>query len=184
MIKPVAALLSVALVAGCAGGDGDAEDESAPQWSVECPDVAGDVAAEDFADMTLPCLVGDDDYDVGAVDGRPVLITLWASWCVPCRDEAPQVQRFHEEMGDEVVVIGVATQDDEDKARYFAEDFGFTFPSVFDERGQVLHSQSLTALPATFLVDADGRTVETFAETGLTYDDLAAAASEHFGVTP
>lgn len=176
------------LASGCAVADDSAADDAAsdPQWAVDCADADADVDGEasDFADLALPCLGGDGEHAVGALDGRPVVVALWASWCGPCRDEAPALQRFHEEFESQVAVLGVATQDTQDKARHFAEDFGFTFPSVFDERGQVLRSQGLTALPATFFVDADGATAVSFVEGDLTFDTLSDAAAEHFGVEP
>ena len=179
------AAAAVLLVAGCTSAPRDpgAQTAQTPDWSVPCPEPSGEaVIAADFAGLTLPCLSGDAEVPVGAVDGKPLIITLWASWCRPCVKEMPAFQEFHEAYGDQVAVLGVDTQDTRDAGRYFAQDFGLGFPSVFDERAQVRLSQGLTALPATFFIDNSGETVAVFNEGELTTEELVDTAIEKFGL--
>ena len=169
---------AVLLLAGCATPTGSSSDTEpdGPSWVVDCP-AAADRQATDFTDLVLPCLGGGGDYRLGGVADRPLVIALWASWCAPCATEAEELQQFWQEHRTEVTMIGVDTQDTTDRGRYFAEDFGWTFPSVFDPDGVVLRSQGLTALPATFVVAADGSTVATFTDGSLTAERLARAVS-------
>ncbi|GAA4916771.1 thiol-disulfide isomerase/thioredoxin [Stackebrandtia albiflava] len=181
----VTAMVAALTLTAC-GGDADAatQTDPVPEWAVPCPVNSESVEAEDFTDINLPCLGTGNDYTVGLTGGKPLVLTLWASWCAPCAAEAPAVQEFHELLGDRVSVVGVNNQDDHDKALYFAEEFGWTFPSVYDERGEVLRSQGLVTLPVIFFIDAEGATQGTLMDSDLTTDDLLAAADEHFGITP
>ncbi len=180
------ALVATATISGCTGPatSGESSDGSQPEatWSVSCPDAEKSGSATDFPSQDLPCLGGDDTYDVAALHSGPKLVTLWASWCKPCRDEAPAFEEFHKAMGDEVTVIGVDTQDAPERGRYFAQDFSWTFPSVVDENGSVMRSQGISALPATFLIDADGNTVTTFSSGNVTAQDLFDAAETELEV--
>ena len=90
-----------------------------------------------LAGISLPCLTGGEDLELGRI-GRPAVINLWASWCGPCRTELPELQRFADAAGDRVVLLGVVTGDTRSAATSLAADLGVTFPSVFDaqEDGQ------------------------------------------------
>jgi len=92
------------------------------------------------------------------VRGRPMVINFWASWCGPCYDEAPHLQRAHERYGDEVLFIGIQTQDRDARAagRAFIERFGLTFPNLFDGDSRVSIAYGLFGVPETFFVHADG----------------------------
>lgn len=178
--------VSVLVVSGCntQPRHDTQSDAATPTWSVECPKASGETTeAEDFADLKLPCLANEKSTAVGAINKHPKLITLWASWCKPCADEAPALQKFHKQLGDKVTVLGVNTQDTQDRGKYFAEDFGWTFPSVFDKEGTVMHSQQRTALPATYLIDKNGKTVASYTKGDLTTQDLLDDAQHKLGVT-
>ncbi len=87
-------------------------------------------------------------------DDRPILINVWASWCLPCRVETPEISAFSESHP-EVLVIGIAVRDTESQARRFAEQFS---PSYDLAMGNNVFSSRFPTfgLPSTFLVEADG----------------------------
>jgi cytochrome c biogenesis protein CcmG/thiol:disulfide interchange protein DsbE len=90
--------------------------------------------------------------------GKVVLVTFWASWCVPCRDEAPRLEavwRAYRDRG--VVVVGVNVQDAEPAARRFIEEFGLTFPNGPDAGGRVAIDYGVYGIPELFVVGRDGR---------------------------
>lgn len=98
----------------------------------------------------------------GDFRGKVVVINTWASWCKPCRAEAPALERvWRESRTRNIRFLGINTRDDADAARAFVEKFGLTYPSVSDESGRVAAAlQSVlaaTALPSTLVVGADGR---------------------------
>ena len=92
------------------------------------------------------------------VRDRPMVINFWASWCGPCYEEAPHIQRAHERYGDEVLFIGIQTQDRDARAagRAFIERFDLTFPNVFDGDSRTSIAYGLFGVPETFFVRADG----------------------------
>lgn len=90
--------------------------------------------------------------------GFPVVINFWASWCRPCRAEAPILTAAARAERGRVVFLGVDVKDFTTDARRFANDNGFNFVSVRDSES-VYDDYGLTGLPETFFVDAQGRIV-------------------------
>lgn len=88
--------------------------------------------------------------------GRPVVVNLWASWCGPCRVEAPLLQEAAEEYGDRVTFLGVASRDEPDGAARFLERYGISYPNVFDDSGEVRRALGLRGFPTTYIFDAEG----------------------------
>ena len=68
------------------------------------------------------------------LEGTPVLVNFWGSWCPPCKDEMPRLVAAHDEFGDRVQFLGVDIMDNREEAKLFMEEYGMTFPSVFDVR--------------------------------------------------
>jgi thiol-disulfide isomerase/thioredoxin len=97
--------------------------------------------------------VSRDDYR-----GDVVVVNFWASWCGPCRQEQPGLQRLHEEYGGGgVTFVGIDFKDDPAAARTYLDEFGVTYPSVADGDGRLAHEFGVPYLPATILVDAAGQ---------------------------
>ena len=131
--------------------------------------VGGDgsiVVIEPDSRDTAPELVGttldDEEFRLADYRGDVVVLNVWASWCAPCRAEAPELQEVWEEFdGQGVQFIGLNTRDAQTAARGFVETMGITFPSVQDADGrlQLLFSDSLPpqAIPSTLIIDRDGR---------------------------
>lgn len=90
--------------------------------------------------------------------GHPVVVNFWASWCTPCRDEAPVLERVWRRYRDEgVIFLGVNLRDSESDARAFVEDFGITYPVVRDDDLELERAFALTGLPETFFLDHEWR---------------------------
>lgn len=90
-----------------------------------------------------------------ATDGRPVVLNFWASWCAPCRAEMPEFDILAEEKPG-LLVLGVAVQDTEEKAREFADEIAVGYPLGFDGSETVAAAYPFLGLPATWLIAADG----------------------------
>jgi cytochrome c biogenesis protein CcmG/thiol:disulfide interchange protein DsbE len=109
--------------------------------------------------------------------GEPVLVNFWASWCVPCQEEAPELARFDRELGARARLVGVDFRDSEGEARTFIRRFRWRFPNVADPRGRIAGRYGLVGLPTTFVIDARGRIARVL--TGAqTYAKLVAAVEE------
>ena len=104
--------------------------------------------------------MSDGRVSLSELRGTPVVLNLWASWCTPCREEAPRLQKGWERWGREgVAYLGLNIQDLRGDARSFGKRFGITYPSVRDARRGVADSYGATGIPETFFVDARGRVV-------------------------
>lgn len=90
--------------------------------------------------------------------GQPLVINFWASWCQPCYAEAPHLETAQRRYGDQVLLIGIQTQERDARAagRGFIERFDFTFPNVYDNDSRVSVDYGLFGVPETFFVRADG----------------------------
>lgn len=95
--------------------------------------------------------------------GKYVLLNFWATWCGPCVQETPSLNRLHEELSDKgLVVLGVSI--DEDKQAYdaFLERFGITFPTVRDPLRDVPAEYGTYLYPESYLIDRDGYVVREY----------------------
>jgi thiol-disulfide isomerase/thioredoxin len=88
-------------------------------------------------------------------DGRPVLMNILASWCIPCERELPLLLDAAEANPD-VAFLGVDHQDQRENAEQFVEEQGITFPTVFDIGGDVAYSIGGRGMPTTAVFDTDG----------------------------
>ena len=92
-----------------------------------------------------------DDYE-----GRPLVVNFFASWCVPCRKEMPDIERIHQSLGDEVTILGLALRDSERDASSVVEETGVTYDIGRDPSGKLFASFGGLNMPSTFLVSAEG----------------------------
>jgi len=110
--------------------------------------------------FTLDRLDRDGQLDVGDLKGKAVVVNFWASWCVPCRDEAPVLQKTYERYRDQgLVVLGVDVNDFRQDARRFMKRYGLTYPVVYDGKGSTVGKWGVRGFPETFFVDRTGKLV-------------------------
>lgn len=141
-------------------------------WALEGP--AGTaVAGETAPDFTVELLEG-GTFSLSehiAEDGRPLILNLWASWCLPCREEIPDLSAFGE-ANPEIAVIGVAVEDTLEDARAFAAEMAPGYPLAF---GDAAFDRAYPnfGLPVTYFLDEEGRVTEIF--NGILTEDRIAA---------
>ena len=100
---------------------------------------------------------------LAALRGHAVVLNFWASWCIPCRAEAPQLESVWREFRPtRLVVVGVDTQDLVTPARTFLTQYRLTFPAVRDPDGAVARRFGATGVPETFFISAAGRILGKF----------------------
>ena len=88
---------------------------------------------------------------------RPVVVNFWASWCGPCRQEAPVFERLSQEYGERgVMFIGINIQDANSDAEAYLSEFGITYPNGNDEDGSISVDYGVIGIPVTFFVNRDG----------------------------
>lgn len=113
---------------------------------------------------------------LASLRGKPALINFWASWCEPCRKEAPELERFERTLGDRGRLVGVDYTDRADAAREFVRKYGWTFPILSDPDGVYGARYRFSGLPTTVVLDPQGRIVETL-RGPQTVEDLRQALS-------
>ena len=114
---------------------------------------------------------------LAALRRKPVVINVWASWCVPCRKEAPELARFDRQMHERAPLIGLDFQDAKSDAMAFIREFGWRFPNVSDPRGKLAGRYGVAGLPTTFVIDAEGRIARTLAGAQ-SYAEFVAAVED------
>lgn len=113
------------------------------------------------------------EQTIAGLRGRPVVVNVWASWCGPCRVEAPLLDRASDAYGDEVVFLGVASRDDAEAAARFLRRYDIGYPNVLDVDGSVRRFLGLRGFPTTYFFDREGSLVAADVG-GVTEQTLAA----------
>jgi peroxiredoxin len=113
-------------------------------------------------DFRLRALSG-GSAELGALRGRVVLVNFWATWCPPCVQEMPSLERLHRALGGQgLAVIGVSEDADEGAVREFVSRHGLTFAILRDPGARAAAAYHTTGYPETFLVGADGTLLRIF----------------------
>ncbi len=163
MRKVLALVVAAVFLSGCAHGSGTSSRE----------------AADRLPEASLPSLTGGAPVDLAALRG-PVVVNLWAQWCIPCKRELPIYQQFFGRHGTQVHVLGVDWQDTQgDKARALARKSGVTYPLVVDAEPAF----RVRFLPRLVLVDAKGKIVYQEYVEITSLHQLERLVEKHLGVS-
>jgi cytochrome c biogenesis protein CcmG, thiol:disulfide interchange protein DsbE len=136
----------IAIVAGAAFGFISLEESKGYGLKVGRP-------APDFQ---LRSLAG-GSADLGSLRGRLVLVNIWATWCAPCVQEMPSLERLHRTLGPEgLVVMGVSVDPEDAAVSDFVKRYGLTFPILRDPAAHTAASFHTTGYPETFVIGRDG----------------------------
>ncbi len=182
-----AVLLSTALALAAAlgtfallddGGDGASGDDPAEGYELT---PAGDVPGS-VGEVRLAPLDGGEERRLGELVGaRPIVVNFFASWCAPCVEEMPAFEAVHQDVGDQVTLIGMANQDSPDDALATVAATGVTYPTYGDPDSDALTFFGGLAMPTTVFIDTDGEVVEVHSGP-LTEDELRSKLDDLFGV--
>lgn len=144
ILRSATVLAAVVLATGC-GADqpGDA-----------------DPASNAYLDITLPALEGNADLRLRDFAGGPVVVNFFASWCVPCVTEMPDIERVKQDLGSDVAFVGINVNDTVEDARSLVERTGVSWQVARDVDGELVQTVGVVAMPTTLLIDAGGNVVE------------------------
>lgn len=124
-------------------------------------------------DFTITTFDG-DEMTLSELRGNIVIVNFWASWCGPCRDEAPALQAVWEKYRDDgVIILGVAYVDSESGSRAFIEEYSLTYPNGPDVGTRISDDYNIRGVPETFIIDQNGEVAE-FIYAQVTEADLSA----------
>lgn len=118
----------------------------------------GDVAPA----FDLPRLAG-GRTSLAGLEGRVALINFWATWCKPCEDEMPAMQRLYDGLaGDGFELLAISVDESVDDVRAFNERLALSFPVLLDPDQEAARRYQTTGFPESILVDREGRIVERY----------------------
>ena len=104
-------------------------------------------------------LKGEDGktYRLADYRGKVVLLNFWATWCPPCRDEMPSMERAHEKLkGENIIILAINVGEDANTIFAFTGQYPVTFPLPLDIDGSVTRKYPIVGLPTTFIIDPQG----------------------------
>lgn len=154
-----------------------------------CP-VTGQPAGPEsvLAGIEVPCLGTGETYDIGAATaGKPMLINLWAHWCLPCQHELPLLEDYAAQVGDQLTVLAVHDRNGANPflALTLLTEIGVQLPSVLDPQGQIAAALKVPqVLPTTVLVRADGTVAKIEPTVFDTVEEVADVVADNLGVRP
>jgi cytochrome c biogenesis protein CcmG, thiol:disulfide interchange protein DsbE len=137
ILGPAFVVIGLLAWATFSSGTAPQPGDAAPTFAAERLDGSGSLSLEDF-------------------EGKPLVINFWASWCLPCEEEAPLFSSMAQRYEGEVSFLGVNIKDAKSDAEVFDKRFDVAYPSVRDEGRTIEDSYGLTGQPETFLITADG----------------------------
>ncbi len=98
-----------------------------------------------------------EELELASAQGRPIVINFWASWCAPCRIEAPALEKAWRSFRDEdVLYVGIDIQDTDEAGRTHVDEFGITYPNGRDKDGRISVDYGVIGIPTTFFISKEG----------------------------
>jgi len=151
-------LLVTALFFLCAGCGKDERKEAGPAQSDRSAPAVSPAPAEPVKAPPFKIKTFDGkDLSLEDMKGSLVVVNFFASWCGPCRIEAPEFESAWSKLkGQGVKFVGIAVDDTEENARMFVKKFGLTFPTGFDATGQIMRDYQINFMPRTYFIGKDG----------------------------
>jgi thiol-disulfide isomerase/thioredoxin len=116
------------------------------------PGVAPEKGA--YAPQILRPKIRGETLDLEALRGQWVILNFWATWCVPCRAEMPELQALYEDNG--VMVIGVNQAESQEMVSAWLSDYGITYPIILDLSEEIYQLYRVRGQPTTYLINPDG----------------------------
>ncbi len=148
IIFAIAGLALALAIAGLLLTQRNAKNEFSSKSSLETKEPA--------PNFTLPLFDG-KNFQLSDHKGKPILINFFASWCLPCREEMPVLEKIVHEYGPKgVVFLGIAIDDTEEKMKDFIAKYGVTFPVGLDKTAAIQKSFGLYGIPTTYFINKQG----------------------------
>lgn len=127
-----------------------------------------DKPAPEFSLISLD----EETVSLASMKGKPVVVNFWASWCVPCRQEAPLLRELNDRpTKGNSVLLGILFQDTDKAARTFIQEYRLKYPTLRDPKLATAIDYGVAGVPETFFIDAQG-TIRHVDKGGLTRERL------------
>ncbi len=173
MIKKALIFVLVGLAIGVALGATVLATGSAAQ--------AGPVIGVEIDDFTLTGIQA-QSIRLSGFRGKAVLLNFWATWCIPCKDEMPLLQKYADRPGTNLVVIGINSQEQAPDVKAYLAANNIHFPIALDLNGEITRRFQVDGFPTTFFIDANG--ILRGVHVGALQEDLLIGYLQGDGVKP
>ncbi|GAB2551128.1 redoxin domain-containing protein [Gracilibacillus alcaliphilus] len=122
-------------------------------------------------DFTLETMDGERVH-LSDYRGKPVLLNFWATWCLPCREEMPDMEQLYQDTDVQVLAVNLtSTENSIRDVEHFVAEYGLTFPILLDQHSGVSDLYQIRPLPTTYIIDAEG-VIQLYVFGPLTYDQM------------
>lgn len=123
-------------------------------------------------DFELESLDG-ETLKLSDLRGKKVILNFWATWCAPCRVEMPEMEKFHKEYKDEVVIVAVnltGSETKEKKVYDYIDKYNYTYPILLDKNSEVSNTYQAISIPTTYFIGTDGKVQQPRRIGPMTYE--------------
>jgi thiol-disulfide isomerase/thioredoxin len=124
-------------------------------YIISVSQLPGEIRAQGLPDLQVTRLDGTAVY-LQDLRGKPMIVNFWATWCPPCVEEMPALEKLHQALSGEVNVVAVNLGEDPEVVKAYLDQHDLVLPVLLDEAAQVAHVLGINYLPATLFVDAKG----------------------------
>ncbi|OXS80309.1 thiol-disulfide oxidoreductase ResA [Domibacillus enclensis] len=137
----------------------------------------GSLEAGDKAPDFVLTDVNGETHQLSDYEGKGVFLNFWGTWCEPCKEEMPHMEKLANEFKGEVEILAVNVGESNFQVTNFAEQYGLTFPIAIDEGKEVMDTYGVDPLPTTFMIKPDG-TIDQIVIGGLIEEEQVRALFE------
>lgn len=162
-------LLSILLIVGCSTGKNAVDTSQGSDYRFVEAQPQGEVIAKDerkAAPDIKGTMLDGSSFNVDSYKGKILVLNFWASWCAPCRVEAPDLESIYQSYQSKGVdVVGVLVRDDKQQGQIYAKQIGLTYPSIFDPDTEIalqFKNYPPAAIPSTTVIDATGKVAAVY----------------------
>ena len=150
MKKKIRKIGLILVAAAClAGGDGCGGAHQELAEASQAPDFTAE-------------LTDGNSFTLSEQQGKVVLLNFWATWCSPCVEEMPALEKVYQEYGDQVEVLAVDCGEEKETVDQFLEEKDYSFPVAYDEKNEISEKYPSDGIPYTLVIGKDGTVTETF----------------------
>lgn len=152
--KVVAAVLLISLLTVAIVQAVNKKTEEPETSSQTATSQNGPAVGSKAPDFELKTLTG-ETVKLSDLKGKKVMLNFWATWCPPCKAEMPDMEKFHQEVGDKVVILAVNIDPQLD-VQAFVDEYKITFPIPLDTEDAVNGMYDVISIPTTYFIDSKG----------------------------
>lgn len=173
--KPLLLVVIIGIIAADLFFDARSSNENSVQVASTVDLPIGTNTGEFAPDFSGTTLEG-ETVQLSDLRGKTVLVNIFASWCGPCRAEAPHLVEVDNLLGDDVVLVGLNLQENVPAVKGFKQDFAIEFPLVLNEDGRLTEIYKPIGLPTSWFIDPDG--IVRYVHAGPMTSEIMLAAIE------